>query len=333
MCGKGHRAQTSHGTGIDDHTGTHDQLFDHGRDAHIENGEHGLFLRLEPAGEIMDGQVNIIPVAHHRSKGQNHSHRLADDSGQRRTGHFHTGETEIAVDQQIVEDHIDHIGRQIVHHGGAAVAGAPQGCGDGTGEGHGDDAQCLDLQIDGTVGQSGCLGSAHELHQGFCKQEHQHAADQRQHQSQQQGLTQDQVGFVLLGSAFVPGHQGSSAHIHGLEHGHHQKFGLRGQPYAGDSGSSQFAHHHQVHHGGQLSQCQLDEGGPGDAYHIPVHHLGSDPFRQLFGGLSGGHHVFVPAWFHKIQGQRRLGRRFRFHKYRRAVRDCHHSPFSAFLCK
>ena len=83
----------------------------------------------------------------------------------------------MAVDQQVVEDHVDDVGRQVIQHGGTAVARAAERGGDGTGQRHGDDAQSLDAQVIRAAGQGGRFGGAHKVHQGFGKQKDHNAAD------------------------------------------------------------------------------------------------------------------------------------------------------------
>ncbi len=68
----------------------------------------------------------------------------------------------MAVDQQVVEGHVHHVGHDIVDHGHPGMAYAPQSGGDGGGEGEDGQGQHLNPQIDGAAGQSFRVSGAHK---------------------------------------------------------------------------------------------------------------------------------------------------------------------------
>ena len=109
-------SKRSNGFRVHDHTGSHHQLLDHGRDTDLND-----LSDLAPVRHKAIYKAKMqVPLAHadikHRIDKRN---KLADDGGERSAGYSHRRETEMTVDEAIVEEDIDDVGGHVVDHGGS----------------------------------------------------------------------------------------------------------------------------------------------------------------------------------------------------------------------
>ena len=137
-------AQACDGLGVDDDADTHDKLLHHGRHADVPDILEHDDVGLE---SLSDFKADILVLAQDGIQRHEHTDKLADDGGQGRAGDFEAREAEMTVDEQVVEHHVDEVCRQVVAHGGLAVAHGAQGVGDGGGDGDGQQADHLDFQV------------------------------------------------------------------------------------------------------------------------------------------------------------------------------------------
>lgn len=141
-----------------------------------------VFCRLQGDPHLFlndKGDADKIIPFHHRKN----AHEAGDDRskyrGQGRSGDPKPGKAQISLDQQVVSDHIDHIGGHIGAHGDLCVSCSSLG----RVNGHGDNVEHHpahdDLEIpDGS--RLGILVCPAEPDDGICK-EHAGHTDQRPH--------------------------------------------------------------------------------------------------------------------------------------------------------
>ena len=211
----------------------------------------------------------------------------------------------MAVDEHIVEEHIEDISGGIVDHRRLGVAHTAQRRCNGGGQGQSGQADHLDAQVGHTGFQHMGFTGAHELDQPRRCDESDHREHHSQHKGHQQALAQDLIGLFLVAGTLVPGYHRCGTHIHGHKHGHQQELGLGGQAHRSQGPGAQLSHHHQVYHRGELRKGQLHQRWPGNVYNIAVQHLGFDPIRKRLAHLQVRHAVFfICSHRHQIQCQR-----------------------------
>ena len=253
---------------------------------------------------VTEAEDNILLTVHDSIEGHEHSAVLTDNGSQRRTGDFHSGSAEIAVDEHIVEDDIDDICHSVIDHRSLGVADTAEGSSDGRSQSQTRQTDHLDAQIIHTGPEDMILTGAHEFDEPGSGNKADHRKDAAQNEGHQQSLPEDFIGFFLIAGALVPGDHGSSTHIHCHEHGHEQEFGLCSQTHGSQGPGTQLTYHHQVDHGSELCKGQLYEGRPGDMDNIAVQHFGFDPLRERLGDFQIRHAIFfIGAHRHQIQSQ------------------------------
>ena len=214
---------------------------------------------------------------------------LSDDGGEGSAGNAELGESEVAVDEEIIEDHIDAVGDEIIEHGGARIPDATQRGGNGACQRHGQETGQLDLEILGGPQRDGLLGRSHENDHGPRKDDADNGEDDRCDKGEEQALTNGQIGFFTLSRALVARDRGGNAGIHGNEGGHEEKLGLIGQSDSGQRHGTPVrvccaadgADHHQVNHGGKLGEDQFHKAGPGDADDVLIEFTALNAFGEF----------------------------------------------------
>ena len=122
---EGVRAQIRHNAGVGEEADAHGQLLHHCGGGHLYQRLDAVQIRL-PAVVAGQGQEAVM-AAENRAHAQHKAHHHADRRRQGCAVHAHLGEWPDAIDQQIVEDYIDHVGGDVHLHGQLGVAHAALG--------------------------------------------------------------------------------------------------------------------------------------------------------------------------------------------------------------
>ena len=163
--------------------------------------------------------MDVLMGPEHRDERDDEGHALPKCGGQRRARDLQARKAELAVDEQVVEYDVDHVGGGVVEQGGARIARAAQRVGDGGGQRQEGQAQHLHPQVLRAAQQRLLVLRAHEADQRLGKHEAQHREHQREQEIDHQRLAEHQLRLVLAAGALVARDHGHAADVERVEHG------------------------------------------------------------------------------------------------------------------
>ena len=263
------RAQPGRQQGRRQETHPHGDVFQGGIIGQAPDGLQALAelfqARLQNQAEL---HVTFSPEeGEHRHGRRNHGPQHRGDG---RAANAQGRKAQIAADEQIIEQHVDHAAGQVGDHGEAGIAAPPLGRVDHHGQhvenrAPHDDPEVFHRRL---VGIGVAAGQGH--HPG--RENHEHRRNDRaQHQRQSQGGGQHMVGALPVSFSLSAGHQGGHGDVDAEKQGQGDKLGLVGEPHSRHGVAAQGGNHHGVDHARQGHKKALRHGGPGHRDGLPGH--------------------------------------------------------------
>ena len=183
-------------------------------------------------------------------------HHRSEDGGQRRAFHAQRRESEVAADQQVVSDDVQHVGRHIGGHGDAGVAGAPLRRVDSQGNDVEHHAAHDDAEIDHRAFMSVGVGTAQPddgIREGYAYGADHNAAQHHHRQRRRQRL----IGPLLVLLPLPSGHNSGYRYVDRRKQGQADEFGLGGQAHRRHGIGAYGTDHQGVHHARQSNKKRI----------------------------------------------------------------------------
>ena len=182
-------------------------------------------------------------------------------SRQCRARDSHRRKAKMALNQEIISDHIDHVRSHVGSHGDLRVSGTALGGVDGHGDDVEDHAAHDDPKIQDRALLSVLVGTAEA--DDRLRKNHRRYADQNsdndcEDQRHQENLVRADPVFLTATSR----HQGRYGYVHGDKDAQADEFRLRCQTYCRHRVCADGAHHQRVHHARQGNKKGLHHRGP-----------------------------------------------------------------------